>query len=133
MHPQILLIDDDPIAHLISRRVISRSFSEEIIKEFLSASEALEYIKKLSRPDNIRFIIFLDINMPGLSGWDFLKLIKENFPSLDYRVYLLTSSVNESDKEKARTYDAIEEFIEKPFSFGKLQALELQEEIFPGR
>lgn len=129
MKPLILLIDDDPIAHLINKRIITRSFPDDMVKEFLSASQALEFLKNLMQPETFHFIIFLDIHMPEISGWEFIAKI-ENKYHLNYQIYLLTSSVNPKDKEKAQTYDKIKSLIEKPFSFTKLEELDLSPEIF---
>jgi CheY-like chemotaxis protein len=70
-------------------------------------------------------LILLDLNMPFLTGWQFLDKLKEN--GLNYRVVILTSSINPMDKQKAEDYPLIDGFLIKPIEMEKL--VEIREEI----
>jgi CheY-like chemotaxis protein len=103
----ILLVDDEHISNFINKKLIEKINVYLHIIEFNDAREAfgrLSYIK----PD----LIFLDIHMPAMSGWDFLdKMAAEG---IDFKVVILTSSVNTMDRKTAAKYKNVIGYIEKP-------------------
>ncbi len=112
---KLLLVDDNPIDLMLNERVISKLVPEaEIIKKE-SAISALEYLKE---DGNIPEIIFLDIKMPLMNGFDLLNAIEkeDNLSESAIRVLMVTSSVDPQDKEKASGYEKVIGFIEKPIS-----------------
>jgi CheY-like chemotaxis protein len=120
----VFLIDDDPITNLINTKIILRNLSTEI-KTFLNAEMALAALKQLSAGDNYPHIIFLDINMPIMDGWDFLDEY-EKLPAQQLqncRLYLLSSSINKSDKDKAKSFPSVKDFITKPLTPDMLTSL----------
>ena len=67
--------------------------------------------------------------MPGVSGWDFLdRLYREDLAGL-VRVAMVTSSVDTADKERARSYDIVIDYIDKPLTFRKLEELKRLEAL----
>ncbi|MCB0480345.1 MAG: response regulator [Flavobacteriales bacterium] len=118
---RILLIDDDPIQNLINTKLLKRlEFSEEIHIS-VNGREALEdYISKHDAPPDI---IFLDINMPIMNGWEFLDLLVnkgwEKFP----KIYMLTSSISPEDIQKSEDHPMVESYFTKPLSIDKLSKL----------
>ncbi|MCF8253218.1 MAG: response regulator [Bacteroidia bacterium] len=106
---KVLLIDDDPINNYVNKRLITRLFSVVEIVEFLDAVSALEYLK-----ENTPEIIFLDINMPEMDGWQFL----ENYRTYTNRtkVVILTSSIDPSDRLRSEQFDFVEGFFVKPLN-----------------
>jgi CheY-like chemotaxis protein len=101
---KILLIDDDSITNFINSSLIKNVGLGDIIKIANNGIEALEYIKKDCRIENkYPDLILIDINMPGMDGYEFLKefrklKIKETEKA---SVMMLTTSTNQKDKEKA--------------------------------
>ncbi|MBN7813512.1 response regulator [Algoriphagus sp. H41] len=89
---------------------------------FSSAEEALESIYPIDEP-GLRILVFLDINMPRVNAWDFLKLISENINYADIRVVIVSSSLSWSDREKSKEYDAVLEFWEKPMDEEQVASL----------
>ena len=74
----ILLIDDDEINNFLSREIINMYMPSTKIDSFTNPEEALEYIReKLKLQQPLPDIILLDINMPLMDGWEFLKAIDE--------------------------------------------------------
>lgn len=120
---KILIIDDDEVANFIYRKVIQNSDITHEIGTFQSAMDALNYIQqcaqgKAKTPE----IIFLDINMPVMSGWDFLNAYKEVASDLknQIKVYMLSSSVYQEDIEKAKAFEEVNDYIIKPLTKEKL-------------
>lgn len=114
---QIHLIDDDPLNNLINRKLIARIFPDAEITEDVNAKDALEKIRNEFRPD----IILLDLNMPGMNGWEFL----EHFQKLDKEItiYILTSSIDSEDYRKAERHKYVKKYIEKPLNIQKITNL----------
>lgn len=124
MKMTFILIDDDPILNLIHRKIIESSHEGSGLKimSFLCVREALDFIKECSKCNSSGYLIFLDINMPGLNGWDFLDQI-EKFPGIWNNIYILSSSVAKSDLEKAEGYKSVKGYLTKPLSVRLLQSI----------
>jgi len=116
---RILITDDDPVILYIHRRAIEKCGLPDITC-FLNGRDTLDHIT-LQGPD-INYLIVLDINMPGISGWDLLDEITEKNHN-NIHVIVVSSSVNTGDHEKAKTYSQIIGFIEKPLSDVKMITL----------
>ncbi len=114
----IFLVDDDPINNLINRRLLGKAGIGNHIEEYLSAQEALEKIKSLSKEGSL--LIFLDINMPVLNGWEFLEEYKTLFSDRDDKIVILSSSIDFQDRQKALEYPIVSGFLEKPLSLEKI-------------
>ena len=107
----IFLIDDDEIQNIINRKIIELVDSKIVVTTFLDAQSALNMLSEGNQKPNI---IFLDINMPRMNGWDFLKIYEEM--EMDIPVMILTSSINNHDKEKSQSYPSVGGFLSKPLS-----------------
>ena len=111
----ILLIDDEYISNFINKKLIENIDASIHAIEFNNPEEAffkLPYIK----PD----LIFLDINMPVMNGWDFLERMAAE--EIDYKVIILTSSVNNFDRLMAKKYINVIGYIEKPATISSINS-----------
>jgi CheY-like chemotaxis protein len=120
----VYLIDDDLKFSFITKTLLSKiSFAKEIV-DYSDASEALEQLKKNTQNGNGKLpdIIFLDLNMPGMDGWDFLEEYKSLPASFRQKckLYLLTSSIDPVDKNKSQSYTFVSDFISKPLARDKV-------------
>jgi CheY-like chemotaxis protein len=128
----IMLVDDNPDDNFFHQRVINKcNWAEEIIL-MESARDALSYLE--SRADNGEScpdLIFLDINMPVMNGWDFLHEYKElNLPSQkSVIVVMLTTSDNSDDKTRAMSLKIVSDFKTKPLT--PLMLEDILEKYFP--
>jgi len=112
-----ILVDDDPTNNMISGFVLERLFPGLVIESFTIPEQALEAIKeKKEQAKNASFVLFLDINMPSMTGWEFLDEFKDLSEEIHncITIYILSSSVNESDKEKAESNPFVSGFLSKP-------------------
>jgi CheY-like chemotaxis protein len=110
-----ILIDDDPIINLVQKRIIQKVEDAATIEIFISGIKALEYFKTNEADKQI---VFLDINMPEMNGFEFLdELIKnKNINKEGLSIYILTSSLNNKDREKARRYPILKGYLGKPLN-----------------
>jgi len=115
---RFLLVDDDPLSNFISIMALKKSLGEIHIDDFTVPENGLEFMKSepSHNPPDGKTTLFLDLNMPTLSGWEFL----EKFDSFDatikeqYNIYILSSSVNSKDINHAKENPLVIDFIEKP-------------------
>ncbi len=114
----IVVVDDDPINNIITEKRFASVIEDLEMKVFEWASEALDYLKDtLEMPD----LVLLDLNMPGITGWDFLDRCQELDIEVD--VVILTSSIDNQDIEKADTYANVKAFISKPLNQMKVERI----------
>ncbi len=126
-----MLIDDDEIHSNLCYELILKSGITQTVSIFNDAEEALQFIRdNTARPDALPDLIFLDINMPFMDGWEFLDAYEAVKPEIKKEIVLilLTSSVYKNDIEKAKQYKSVVEYIKTPISINKL--LETKEEYF---
>lgn len=115
----VLIVDDNESDHVISRVAIEQ-YDPGI--EILQAYDGEEALKILASADTQPDIIFLDINMPGMDGHEFLQeYAREGNPSSV--VAMLTTSDQEADKEKCLTYPFVKEYIVKPLDSDELLSI----------
>ena len=101
------------------------------VESFNSGEEALSFLAK-QKPDS-EYLMFLDINMPGLSGWQVLDSLKESKSDENISVIIITSSIEQAEKEKSKQYDQIIDFWIKPFNlqrFTKLKEQKITQKFF---
>lgn len=119
----ILLIDDNEADNFVNQYLVVKSNIADTITVKESAVEALEYLATLE--DEFPNVIFLDIRMPEMDGFEFLERF-EQFPfhlKQQCTVYMLSSSLNYSDIERATQSSSVKKFLNKPLSMDLLSDL----------
>jgi len=124
----VLLIDDNEIDNFVAKKVIEKSgFAEKVIT-VQSAKNALDYLNtENSSKDLLPDIIFLDIGMPEMDGFEFLeeyeklnKIVVNNC-----KVLVLSSSLDIDDYNRANRNKLVRKFINKPLSKKSLMEIDL--------
>jgi CheY-like chemotaxis protein len=121
----ILLIDDDEPTNFLNKLTLEQSGCTRHVQIVQSGLEALEYLrgkkkfKGLPRPD----LIFLDINMPAMDGWEFLDQYRELDPEqkADIIMIMLTTSLNPDDALRRKDFPEIAGFENKPLLEHRLE------------
>lgn len=113
---KIVLVDDQPIANFITKKLLELEGMDENVKDFTNPVKAYEFIEKKEG-----LILFLDLNMPEMSGWDFLDKMKEK--GLNFQTIILTSSSSDLDREKAGNYTFVMDYVVKPLTREKFSQL----------
>ncbi len=115
----IMLIDDDHPTNVYHRIIIEEGgFAGHIIVK-QGAEAALEYLKTEFSEDSPRpDLIFLDINMPRMNGWEFLEQYKKLLPQqrASNIIVMLSTSANPNDLRRAAENPFVMEYHDKPLS-----------------
>ena len=119
---KFILIDDDELTNILNKKIIKSVLPNMAIEIFLDIDDALDWLKTNDNKGDL--LIFLDINFPGRSGWDFLEAY-QSFPVLS-KIIMLSSSIVQADKIKALSYKNVVQFLSKPLSFNFLETLLLK-------
>ena len=112
----IMLIDDNTDDNFFHEREIKKANHDNIVITKSSGKAALEYLNSRKEPHSD--LIFLDINMPGMNGWEFLEEYSKLATELQSQaiIIMLTTSDNADDLEKAKTWSVISDYITKPLT-----------------
>ncbi|WP_405564941.1 response regulator [Polaribacter sp. Asnod6-C07] len=119
---KVMLIDDNHPTNFIHTKIITKVKPTTEILVHDKAEEALNHLKST---EVLPEIIFLDINMPGMDGWEFLEEYEKmtDFKEKCIIIVMLTTSLNPEDVKKSEKYISINGFEHKPLTPEKLQKM----------
>ncbi len=129
MHNLIFSIDDDRVTQMLNQMIFGRTAFAKKCLPFMNGEEAIKYFQQLNEtdgtPDNIPAVIFLDLNMPVIGGWEFLEKMEEKFTHqfTEIKVVILSSSVNPEEKKRADDDPNVIEFLKKPLTLEMINEL----------
>jgi CheY-like chemotaxis protein len=113
---KLLVVDDDGIFHYILKTQIRKTNLFEATYIDDSAFFEKHLADALENPEETPDVIFLDLNMKGLNGWDMLKITEKFYPLFrkHVTVYITTGSVDPEDRTRALKYSFVQDFVSKP-------------------
>ena len=115
----VLIVDDETDVEFLFMQKFRKEIKEGIVKfNFaFSADQALEFLKNMPATDII--LVLSDINMPGRSGIELLKILKSDFPHL--KVFMV-SAYNDDEHRSMAERSGADDFISKPVDFNELKS-----------
>ncbi|TDN81587.1 response regulator receiver domain-containing protein [Salegentibacter sp. 24] len=113
----IILVDDQPIANFITRKLLEIEGYNKDVVDFTNPEKALIYLE-----DKQNTLIFLDLNMPEMNGFEFLDTLKAK--GYQHRIIILTSSTSTIDRQRAQKYASVIDYIEKPLNKNKFTQIQ---------
>jgi CheY-like chemotaxis protein len=123
---KLVFIDDDPVDHFLMKHILHGRNYFDTTTYTMYGSLVLDYIEEhKSEPEKLPDMIFVDLNMPSFSGWDFLKRMEQmyNEISKEIPVFVISSSVRPDDKATSSKYSFVQEFISKPVSHEEIERI----------
>ncbi|MDT0642818.1 response regulator [Zunongwangia sp. F363] len=122
MKLEVIIIDDDKILRKVLKRIVQICNLAKEALEFENGEEALAYFNR-ENDDSKKTMIFLDINMPIMNGWEFLQGMKKQNLLQNKEIYLLTSSIDKLEHSRAEKDPSIKDILIKPLTIEKFKQL----------
>lgn len=119
----VILVDDDDIFNMLHSEVLKRLIPDVRIDVFKSGVEVTEYLQR--EPSDMIDLIFLDIRMPVMGGFEVLDHMSTMEPDRfkDTRIYVLSSTLDDRDLQRAKATPLVTDFIGKPMSFDTMRSI----------
>lgn len=122
-----MVVEDDNINNSVCKYAIRKLFSEAEIRLCIGPEEALVAIKvEYGKADtNISTVLFPDINMPSMTGWDFLNAFKDFSEDIQkqFTIYNVSSSIDQCDKDKAELNLLVSGFYSRPLKLENIRQI----------
>jgi CheY-like chemotaxis protein len=122
MAPLVLIVDDENINLFLHKAFIIKSGLNDSPVCFCSGLEAYQYLNL----HHVRFehcLILLDLNMPLMTGWQFLTILENSYFKAKLKVVILSSSMNATDLKKANKSPLVIHYLEKPLTLEKCREI----------
>lgn len=121
-----IIIDDSKLDCFIAEKIVLNTGKSASMKSFMNAKEALSYIHSNKELQKLTTVVLVDINMPVMNGFEFIEAFEATTPIAErahFYMSMLTSSINESDLEKSKSFTSIKKFLNKPLSKSVMEQL----------
>ncbi|MER3376101.1 MAG: response regulator [Allomuricauda sp.] len=124
------IIDDDLVSQFATRYCIQQTHGNFDIVTCSSGEEGIQAcFSSIERHDRLPDIIFLDLVMDGMNGWDFLENLRNLFKGHKLpSVYVLSAFTNAKDRTIAKKNELISGYVDKPLSRSYLEKILKEEE-----
>lgn len=129
MLKKVFCIDDNPITLMLCKKVMQRVEFAENIDTLQNGEEAITFFdnhqNSNQEKENIPELIFIDLNMPIMNGWEFLDIYhkKEYHKKFKTHFIILSSTIDPKDVQKSKSYPMVIDFLSKPITKIMLEEL----------
>lgn len=116
---KFILVDDDSFTNILHDIVLKDALGEDVnIETFTEPEKGLEFIQNNYGENSGHTVLFLDINMPKISGWEFLVRYEAFSEAIKapINIYIVSSSFDRHDRDKAEANKNVKGFISKPLT-----------------
>lgn len=118
------VIDDDEIFVFVLRKLLQKTKHFEEVVNIRNGSDAIEIlVNQYDKNQQLPSLIFLDLNMPVLDGWQFLDEVEKLTFKDQLRIYIISSSIDAREIEKAKEYATVKSFVSKPVTLDWLNSI----------
>ena len=121
-----MIVDDDEVSNYIFGKLIGIAGFWKNIFHFEQAEKALAYIKEnVNRPENLPDVLFLDIVLRDMTGWEFLEKFETLPAGVKNKIYIviLTNSIFEKDRQLSGKYPSVKRYLTKPITLESLNEI----------
>ncbi|MEN9337604.1 MAG: hypothetical protein RLZZ500_2591 [Bacteroidota bacterium] len=124
-----IIIDDDDIFLKLGKMYLELGDCTSSVSLYNEATIALDVITGMLEHIDKNMVVFLDLNMPVLNGFGFLDQLQQlpNAFNEKLRVYIMTSSINDEDIERANSYSIVKKYLNKPITKEMVDSICAQE------
>jgi two-component SAPR family response regulator len=126
---EVILVDDDEIILTLNKFVLIKTDFHHSPKVFIKAQDCLEHVKLRKSKDHV--LVFLDINMPEMNGWEFLEALQKIELKTKVLVVVVSSSIDHFDKVRAKSHPNVIDYFVKPLTKAQLNDLKSRPELIP--
>ncbi|MGV3762632.1 response regulator [Parapedobacter sp.] len=130
MELRVLVVDDDEIFNLMADIMLRNLRITTRPRCFTNGQEAITYINEHNEPD-VCYLLFLDINMPTMSGWEVLDQLQRLPNHHHIHVVIVTSSIDRADEKTAAAFELVIDYMIKPLKREKLEMLKQHKKMAP--
>ncbi|MCC8409308.1 response regulator [Mucilaginibacter sp. UR6-1] len=131
MDLSLIVIDESDLDCFIAQKIIQHTYKNSVVKLYHNPQTAFDAIRAKSVGISLPAIIFLDLQMPIMNGFAFLDAFEKLADEItrQYKIFILSSTRNNSDISKGLSYKTVSGIIEKPLTKEKLQDIMPQHEV----
>jgi CheY-like chemotaxis protein len=118
------IVDDDPLYNFGTKKILEMTSFTEKALFFVNGEEAWkDFLERIENEDQLPDVIFTDINMPLMNGWQLLDKIGTVTYNHPIKIFVVSSSINQDEMDKANNYSYVNDYIVKPLTLEKVKII----------
>jgi CheY-like chemotaxis protein len=118
------IVDDDPLYNFGTKKILEMTSFTEKALFFVNGEEAWkDFLQRIETEDQLPDVIFTDINMPLMNGWQLLDKIGTVSYDHPIKIFVVSSSINQDEMDKANNYSYVNDYIVKPLTLEKVKTV----------
>ncbi len=122
----VYVVDDDPLYIFSMKKVLKLTEFCSEARFFKNGQEALDELVPQLEEGGLPDVMFLDISMPLMNGWELLDHLVKYPQSKEIKIFIVSSSIDPYDTDKSSSYDIVTDYIYKPITIEKMNELKVK-------